>query len=59
MGEYGVTKNGFVLKRFDAVYESLAEKVKDYAGIDIDKKSDSVLNLAIFLSGGGPDRQTA
>ena len=48
MGEYGVTKNGFVLKRFDAVYESLAEKVKDYAGIDIDKKSDSVLNLAIF-----------
>ena len=30
MGEYGVTKNGFVLKRFDAVYESLAEKVKDH-----------------------------
>ena len=48
MGEYGVTKNGFVLKRYDAVYESLAEKVKDYAGIDIDKKSGSVLNLAIF-----------
>lgn len=49
MGEYGVTKNGFVLKRFDAVYSSIAEKVKDYAGIDIEKNPDSVLNLAIFF----------
>ena len=49
MGEYGVTKNGFVLKRFDAVYSSLAEKVKEYAGIDITQKPDSVLNLAIFF----------
>lgn len=49
MGEYGVTKNGFVLKRFDAVYSGLAEKVKEYAGIDITQKPDSVLNLAIFF----------
>lgn len=49
MGEYGVTKNGFVLKRFDAVYSGLAERVKKYAGIDITKKPDSVLNLAIFF----------
>ena len=49
MGEYGVTKNGFVLKRFDDVYNSLAGKVKTYAGIDIEKNPDSVLNLAIFF----------
>lgn len=49
MGEYGVTKKGFVLKRFDAIYGSLAEKVKQYAGIDITQKPDSVLNLAIFF----------
>ena len=49
MGEYGVTKNGFILKRFDTVYSSIADKVKDYAGIDIEKNPDSVLNLAIFF----------
>ena len=49
MGEYGVTKNGFVLKRFDDVYNSLAGNVKRYSGINIEKKPDSVLNLAIFF----------
>ena len=50
MGEiYGVTSKGFILKRFDDVYASLAEKVKNYAGIDIENKPDSVLNLAVFF----------
>lgn len=49
MAEYGVTSAGFVLKRFDAIYSGLAAKVKEYAGIDITAKSDSVLNLAIFF----------
>lgn len=47
MGElYGVTKNGFVLKRYDRVYAELAEKIKRYAGIDITANENSVLNLA-------------
>lgn len=44
--QYGVTKNGFVLKRYDRVYAELAEKIKKYAGIDITANENSVLNLA-------------
>ena len=49
MGEYGVTKQGYVLKRQDTIYNDIADRVQRYAGIDIAKKSDSVLNLAIFM----------
>lgn len=44
--QYGITKNGFVLKRYDKVYAELAEKIKTYAGIDITANENSVLNLA-------------
>lgn len=45
-GQYGVTKNGFVLKRYDRIYAELAEKIQKYAGIDITTNENSVLNLA-------------
>ena len=46
--QYGVTPKGFILCRFDAIYSGLAERVKEYAGIDITANPKSVLNLTVF-----------
>lgn len=47
--QYGVTPKGFILRRFDTIYADMADRVKEYAGIDITANPKSVLNLAIFF----------
>lgn len=47
MSEYGVTKNGFVRKRYDTIYTELQNDIKDGTGVDISINPKSFINVLI------------
>lgn len=46
--EYGITENGFVLKRFDTILGEMQEEVGDTLGFDVAQNPQSMLNSAIL-----------
>lgn len=47
MSEYGVTKSGFVRKRYDTIYEELQGDIRDGLGIDISINPKSFFNVIV------------
>ena len=47
MSDYGVTKNGFVRKRYDTIYSELQGDIKDGLGIDVSINPKSFFNVLL------------
>ena len=47
MSEYGVTKDGFIRKRYDTIYAEMQGDIKDSLGIDISINPKSFFNVLI------------
>lgn len=47
MSNYGVTKNGFVRKRYDDIYAELQNDIKDATGVDISINPKSYINVLL------------
>lgn len=47
MSEYGVTKDGFIRKRYDTIYEEIQGDIKDGLGVDIAINPQSYLNVLL------------
>ncbi len=47
MSEYGVTKNGFIRKRYDTIYSELQGDIKDGLGIDVSINPKSFFNVLL------------
>ena len=48
MSEYGVTKKGFVLKRFDRILSDVQSGASDALGFDVSQNPQSLLNAALI-----------
>ena len=47
--DYGVTEQGFVMKRFDTILEELQTEISEDIGFDVSQNPQSALNAAIIM----------